>query len=156
MVKKRQNLVNVVCEWPHANYGLSIITSKSLSKNLNNQIKHFCFLLSLRQNMNWMPKWTIFVISSQVLVLITEIFWRTFWHNSWQSKIDVVERLCFIGQNKFDRQTKTNKWHFYFRNHITHIVTDQKNWPKGIYKYFCVLYQINTIREYFVCDIHFT
>ena len=79
---------------------------------------------------------------------LTEIFWQTFWHNKWRSVFDVVKKLCFFGQNKFDEQTKTNKWHVYIRNHITYIVTDKKNWPKGIYKYFCVLYRINTIREY--------
>ena len=29
-----------------------------------------------------------------MFVLITEIFWLTFWRNNWQSLIDVVERLC--------------------------------------------------------------
>ena len=41
-----------------------------------------------------MPKWNIFVTSSQVFVLITEIFWPTFGRNNWRSIIDVVERLC--------------------------------------------------------------
>ena len=29
-----------------------------------------------------------------VFVFITEIFWRTFWRNNWQSMFDIVERLC--------------------------------------------------------------
>ena len=38
-----------------------------------------------------MLKWTILLISTKVYVLITEIFWRTFWHNKWWSVFDVVK-----------------------------------------------------------------
>ena len=41
------------------------------------------------------PKWTLFITSSQVFVLITEIFWQTSWRNNWSSLINVVERLCY-------------------------------------------------------------
>ena len=49
----------------------------------------FCCL----QDKKWikMPKWTIFVMSSDVFVLITENFWRIFWRDNWPSIIGAVE-----------------------------------------------------------------
>ena len=74
---------------------LSFITSKSLSENLSNNNKYlrFCCL----QDKMWikMPNWTIFLISSKVFVLITEIFWRTFWRNKWWFVFDVVKDSSF-------------------------------------------------------------
>ena len=66
--------------------GSSFITSKSLSENLSNHKKHLCFCCL--QDKTWikMPKWTIFLISSKVFVLITEIFWWTFWCNNWRCR----------------------------------------------------------------------
>ena len=57
----------------------------------------FCCL----QNKTWikMPNWTIFLISSKVFVLITEIFWKTFLQNKWRSVFDVVKDSSFC-QNK--------------------------------------------------------
>ena len=77
-------------------YGSSIITSKKLSKNFSNQNKHFCFCCLQDKTWIQMPKRTIFVISSQVFLLITEIFWPTFWRNNWWSIIEVVEKLCYF------------------------------------------------------------
>ena len=76
------------------NYGSSIIKSKCLSQKLSNQNKHLSFCCLPDKTWIKMPKWNIFVTSSQVFVLITEIFWPTFGRNNWRSIIDVVERLC--------------------------------------------------------------
>ena len=45
------------------------------------------------QDKTWikMPKWTIFLISSKVFVLITEIFWRNFWRCK---RLQLL--LCFL------------------------------------------------------------
>ena len=71
--------------------GSSFITSKSSSDNLSNHKKHLCFCCLLDKTWIKMPKWTIFLISSKVFVLITEIFWLNFWRNKWQSLFDVVK-----------------------------------------------------------------
>ena len=70
----------------------------------------YLFLLSSRQKVNKMPTWTIFVLSSQVFVLNTEIFWRTFWRNNWRSIIDVVERLRYY----FTDQISQKIWQLYY------------------------------------------
>ena len=67
--------------------------SKCLSKNLSNRNKHFCFCCLQAKMWIKMTKWTIFMILSQVLVCITEIFWPIFWRNNWRSIIVLVERL---------------------------------------------------------------
>ena len=79
----------------------SFIASKSSSDNLSNHNKHLCFCCL--QDKTWikMPKWNIFLISSKVFVLITEIFWRTFWGNKWRSVFDVVkDSSLFVPETK--------------------------------------------------------
>ena len=63
----------------------SVITSKSLSKNFSVHIKHFCFCCL--QDKPWikMPKWTVFVISSQVCHFDYWDFLQTIWHNNCRS-----------------------------------------------------------------------
>ena len=70
----------------------------------------YLFLLSSRQKVNKMPTWTIFVLSSQVFVLNTEIFWGTFWRKNWRSIIDVVERLRYY----FTDQISQKIWQLYY------------------------------------------
>ena len=55
-----------------------------------------------------MPKWTIFLISSKVsnsqskeFVLITEIFWRIFWLDNWQSLIVFLENFHYSEINLY-------------------------------------------------------
>ena len=43
-----------------------------------------------------MPKWTVFLISSEVFVLITEVFWRIFWHDNWRSIIFALENFRYL------------------------------------------------------------
>ena len=57
-------------------YGPSIITSKSWSKNLSNQNK--LFLLFPWQNVNWNAK-----MNKCLFWLNTEICWQNFWRNNW-------------------------------------------------------------------------
>ena len=77
-------------------------------------------------------KWTIFVSSSQLFVLITDIFWRTFWRNNWKSIIDVVERLCHYIQNF----QKISFSHWYFRTAFWHT----KNLPSLSTLAFMMIY----------------
>ena len=76
-------------------YWSPIITSKNWSEFLSNQNKHLCFFCF--QDKLWinMPKWTIFLISSEEFVLITENFWLVFWRDKWRSIISVVENFRF-------------------------------------------------------------
>ena len=68
---------------------------KNTSNNLSNENKYWWFFCL--QDKMWikMPKWTIFVMSSDVFVLITENFWRIFWRDNWRSLIGVVENFRY-------------------------------------------------------------
>ena len=75
--------------------GSSFITSKSSSENLSNHNKYLCFCCLQDKMWMKMPKWTVFLISSEKFVMITENFWRIFWHDNWRSIIGVVENFHF-------------------------------------------------------------
>ena len=64
---------------------LSIITSNNSSKNL------WCFCCL--QDKTWIKMPILWKHS--VFVFITEILWRTFWHNKWRSVFDVVKDSSF-------------------------------------------------------------
>ena len=72
--------INLVWHYTKAQYfynvknRLSIITSKSLSKNLCNENKPWCFdVFKTKRELKW-----------QLSGITTEILWQTFWRNNWQ------------------------------------------------------------------------
>ena len=79
----------------NVNYGPSIITSKSLSKNLSNQNKHLWWYYKNSSFWHFNSRFVLKTTKTRVFVLITEIFWQNFWCNNWGSIIDVVERLLY-------------------------------------------------------------
>ena len=85
-----------------ANYWSPIITSKNSSETLSIHNKHLCLCTVFSsfcclQDKTWikMPKWTIFSISSEEIVLIAENFWRIFWRDNWRSIISAVENFRY-------------------------------------------------------------
>ena len=78
----------------YVNYWSSIITSKNLS---NENINTLCFQWYYKNSSFWHFNSRFFLKTTKtpVFVFITEIFWRTFWRNNWQSIIGVVERLSY-------------------------------------------------------------
>ena len=80
-------------EWAGVFYnvknGSSFIVSKSSSKFLSNENKHAHVPREL-------AFWFTFCLEDKktaVFVFITEMLWRTFWHNNWRSVFEVVKRL---------------------------------------------------------------
>ena len=62
--------------------------SKSSSKNLSNENKHWCFCCL--QDKTWI-KMPIVWKHRVFWFFITEILWWTFWRNKWQSVFDIVK-----------------------------------------------------------------
>ena len=86
-------------------YGLSIITSKvcQIISGMKTKTLEFSVKWYFKNSSFWHFN-SCFVLKTtktQVFVLITEIFWQTFWRNNWRSIIDVVERLCFWVISRF-------------------------------------------------------
>ena len=70
----------------------SIVDCQLLRQKVRQKISvnrtNIVFLSSSRKTWIKMSKSTVFQISSQVFVWITEMFWQTFWRNNWRSIID--------------------------------------------------------------------
>ena len=89
-------LVTIVEVFYGNNYWSPIITSKNSSEILSYHNKQLCFICF--QDKMWikMPKWTIFLISSEVFVLITESFWQIFWRTFWQRYLTPYKTPAYI------------------------------------------------------------
>ena len=111
----------------------------------------------------------LFLISSKVFVLITEIFWRTFWCNKWRSVFDVVKDSSYSKENldvilKWSRKETLEKNLFFlypfFGNLITDIaimlIGDDCNWGtkylrQNWLQFDRVFRGLNLLRCLFVC-----
>ena len=72
-------------------------TSKNASENLSNQNKLFWWY---QKNSSFWHFNSHFLLKTKVhlvFVMITEIFWRTFWRHKWQFLFDVVKDSSFCG-----------------------------------------------------------
>ena len=69
-----------------------MIANYHIKKFIRNSQQYFL------QDKMWieMPKWTIFFMSSDVFVLITENFWRIFWRNFWRHYLTPYKTPAFL------------------------------------------------------------